>query len=194
MGEQAVTVTLTGTKWLPDSSYPAGYIQQLTDFKRELQAQGGGNNPPLVKKCARQGDVVPEGVSAFNLGEAKDKITQFCSDKKYWDTEIVPAVSFGTGMTKDGRHKALGADDSFTINDGKDNLWVGLGFSEDACVGSFAFALGKTDDDKINHCTDRFMELITGVCLSPASANHTYQLLIISSVPNTAVRQQTSVL
>lgn len=74
----------------------------------------------------------------------------------------MPAVSFGTGLTSDGRHKALGFSDSFPVNGGADNLWLGLSFSEDGCIGMFQFDVGKDDKKSVAHCVNRFEAILSG--------------------------------
>ena len=39
-------------------------------------------------------------------------------------------VSFGTGLTSDGRGKTLGVSDAFPINGNADNLWLSLTLAE----------------------------------------------------------------
>ncbi|KAL9108046.1 MAG: hypothetical protein Q9227_007152 [Pyrenula ochraceoflavens] len=91
---------------------------------------------------------------SFKQSEAQDAIKSFCGNKNYIGQAIVPAVSFGTGLTSDGRHKALGADDKFPVNGGGDNLWLGVSFSEDACIGVFSFDQGE--------CTAAMTSVLTG--------------------------------
>lgn len=49
-------------------------------------------------------------------------------------------MPFGTGLTSDGRGKALGVNNGGTpVNNGANALWVDVSFSEDSCTGNFQF-------------------------------------------------------
>lgn len=98
----------------------------------------------------------------FPQPDADAAIIKFCSNRIAWGQVIVPAVSFGTGLTNDGRHKALGISDSFPINGGADKLWIGLSFSEGDCMGSFQFDVGANDDEKLANCVVRFRTILNG--------------------------------
>lgn len=99
---------------------------------------------------------------AFPEADAANAINTFCSHRKYWGQVVVPLVSFGTGLTSDGRHKALGMSDSFPVNGDADKLWLGLSFSEDECMGMFQFDVGKDDNESLAHCVDRFETVLNG--------------------------------
>lgn len=86
-------------------------------------------------KCA--GNPPSDGSVSFHKSDATALINNFCNNRNYWGQVIVPAVSTGTGLTSDSRHKALGANDHVDVNGNGDKLYISLSFSEDACVGSF---------------------------------------------------------
>jgi hypothetical protein len=76
---------------------------------------------------------------------------------------IGPAISSGTGVTSDGRGKALGASDPFDVNNGADKLWLSLAFSEEACQGYFQFDHGgASDDEKLGNCVNHFRTILNG--------------------------------
>lgn len=122
---------------------------------------GGGGDPNSIPdpKCA--GDNPTDGPVDFHQPDADKLINDFCGNRAYWGQVIVPAVSVGTGLTSDGRHKALGMSDSRDVNSG-DKLYISLAFAENDCMGTFQFDIGQTDDERMKHCTDRFGKINNG--------------------------------
>jgi hypothetical protein len=117
------------------------------------------NSPPMPT-CVGNPSEGP--AVAFNWGDAEAAIHTFCGNKGYWGTVIAPAISTGTGVTSDGRGKALGASDSFDVNNGADKLWVSLAFSEGECQGFFQFDQGANDDEKLGNCVNNFRTVLNG--------------------------------
>ncbi|KAJ9635949.1 hypothetical protein H2199_008303 [Coniosporium tulheliwenetii] len=93
---------------------------------------------------------------------AEASIDSFCNQRQYWDTVLVPSVSFGTGQTNDGRGKALGVSEVYNLEGTSDKLWLGVFFARDGCVGSTPFTLGQTDQEKLDHCKARFGTVLNG--------------------------------
>ncbi|KAF4304349.1 hypothetical protein GTA08_BOTSDO08340 [Botryosphaeria dothidea] len=105
--------------------------------------------------CATEGTKFPQP-------PVEDFITSFCSDKRFWDTMIVPPISTGTGQTSDGKGKAMGVEASYDLPGTSDKLWLELAFATDSCTGSFLFAQGTDDASKIEHCRARFRTALNG--------------------------------
>ncbi|KIN02978.1 hypothetical protein OIDMADRAFT_65754, partial [Oidiodendron maius Zn] len=99
------------------------------------------------------------GIS-FPQPAAQSFITKFCSEKQWWNTVLVPAISFGTGQTKDGRSKALGVSDSFDLDGTTNQLWAGIMFANETCTGFFDVAIGQNDQEKIDYCMARFNPIL----------------------------------
>ncbi|KAJ5086515.1 hypothetical protein NUU61_007822 [Penicillium alfredii] len=110
----------------PDSDYPESFRSEMEAFSKYYHVP--------EPKCARQGDA-PSDRSPFTTSEADEKIKDFCKDEGFWDTVFTPPINQGTGQTKDGKGKALGASGDFKINDGKDKLWIGAYFAGGGCTG-----------------------------------------------------------
>jgi hypothetical protein len=89
-------------------------------------------------------------------------IKDFCGDKNFWETVLVPAVSYGTGRTSDGSGKAEGVDQNYTLSGTTDLLWLGTMFTNDTCIGYSKFTIGSNDDEKLKYCTDRFENILNG--------------------------------
>ncbi|KAK2596250.1 hypothetical protein QQS21_006342 [Conoideocrella luteorostrata] len=83
-------------------------------------------------------------------------VDKLCTNKAYWDKQIVPAISQG-----DGVNKAQGASESILIHGGQDRVWAGLGFAGGSCSGSFKFAIGNNDEEKIANCKAFFEPAVT---------------------------------
>lgn len=104
----------------------------------------------------------PKGNLPFSQTDGVNAINKFCGEKQYWDKQIVAPVS----MT-DAVNKGIGVTDSFDVGGGN-KLWLQLSFAEDGgCVGYFAFTVGANDNEKLKHCTDRFMPILDGVSTIP---------------------------
>ncbi|KAK6439375.1 hypothetical protein LTR95_004422 [Oleoguttula sp. CCFEE 5521] len=109
--------------------------------------------PPPV--CATTGN-------AFNQPPVVDYITDFCSNRDYWNMVIVPPVSFGTGTTSSGLKKASAITETYDHPGTSDDLWLGLSFSTEGCVGSFQFGMGSDDASKVEHCKARLSTILNG--------------------------------
>lgn len=115
--------------------------------------EGDHRKPIPSPKCFDK----PDGNTRFvNIDEASNAISLFCGNKAHWNTDLVSPVSMATGQ-----NKALGVSDSYTVNDGKDKLYLQVAFSEEGdCVGESAFTTGKTDEEKMTFCTMRFERIL----------------------------------
>lgn len=102
-----------------------------------------------------------DGIS-FPQPPVENFIDEFCNQKQFWNTVIGPLVSTGTGQTSDGRNKALGVSQDYSLDGTSDKLWLGLMFSRDTCTGSFQFTSGQSDQEKLDHCKDRFRTVLNG--------------------------------
>jgi hypothetical protein len=106
----------------------------------------------------------------FGRTPAAQAIESFCSNKGYWNTFIVPSISFGSGKTSAGNSKAPGIGDKYDLGDSTD-LWLGLFFTNTGhCQGRFEFGIGATDQDKIDHCKLRFGTVLDS-CQTDTIAN-----------------------
>ncbi|KAL2830891.1 hypothetical protein BDW59DRAFT_158326 [Aspergillus cavernicola] len=146
---QVDTVTLA-----PDSDYPDTFNSEIEQWSTYV------NTPD--PKCAKSGDSAPSGRSSFSAADAEKKIKDFCSDTDLYGRVFTPPISQGTGETKDGKTKALGAYGSYEINGGKDNLWLGAFFASGSCTGMYTWPPtgdGLRDTDL---CIDRFRAIING--------------------------------
>lgn len=156
MDDDGVTSLILGAPY-DDSEYPVSYRIQRAQWLGSLS-----DSPPTGQlyppRC--QGEVLSEVISSFIRAEAADKIQQFCSNKAWWDVNIVPAVSFGTGSG----HKALGVIDNFTVNSDADRLYLDVSWKA-GCMGSSLFTVGATDSDKLTHCKTRFLTILGTVSL-----------------------------
>ncbi|KAI4596708.1 hypothetical protein KJ359_005050 [Pestalotiopsis sp. 9143b] len=98
----------------------------------------------------------------FDQASTEDHIQTFCGDKTFWETVLVPPVSVGTGLTSDGRGKAIGVTANYTLPGTTDLLWLGMEFTNDTCIGFSQFTTGTTDREKLDHCTERFDTILNG--------------------------------
>lgn len=140
----------------PESDYPAAYNSQMREFSSYV------NTPDPT--CAKSGSSDPSGRSAFTVSEADAKIKDFCSDKNLYNHVFTPPINQGCGVTKDGKGKSLGASGSYSINGGKDKLWIGAYFASGACIGMQTWppkGEGLRDTDL---CMDRLRTIMNGVC------------------------------
>jgi hypothetical protein len=141
------------------SVYPPSYLAQhyqwlaLEGFDIPAQNQFG------TPRCISEG--LTTNFRSLSRSEASDQIDKFCSDKRWWDVDIVPAIGFGTGSD----HKALGVNDNFAVNDGKDKLFLDVSWKP-GCQGHSAFTIGTTDEDKINYCKARFLTILDSCDIS----------------------------
>ncbi|KAF2744583.1 hypothetical protein M011DRAFT_470431 [Sporormia fimetaria CBS 119925] len=113
-------------------------------------------------KCAGE---PTEGPVAFGWEVADKKILEFCRSDKYWNTILVPSIGMGSGHTADGQGKVLGAHEVYDIGDGN-KLYIAKHFKENGCQGHASFAVGRTAEEKIDHCVNRFRKILNG-CNSP---------------------------
>lgn len=152
LSDQTDTDTLA-----PDTDFPETYRNQIREFSSYI------NTPD--PKCAKSGSSNPSGRSAFSVSEADAKIKDFCSDKNLYNHVFTPPIDQGTGQTKDGKGKSLGASGSYSINGGKDKLWIGAYFASGSCTGMITWpptGEGLRDTDL---CMDRLRTIMNGVCL-----------------------------
>lgn len=98
----------------------------------------------------------------FDQASTEDHIQTFCGDKTFWETVLVPPVSVGTGVTSGGRSKAIGVTANYTLSGTTDLLWLGMEFTNDTCIGYSQFTTGTTDREKLDHCTERFDQILNG--------------------------------
>ena len=96
----------------------------------------------------------------ISVEEAADIIEQYCSQSQYYNTLIVPYISYGTGKDSAGRSKALGVETDYPINSSAAKLWLDVSFSEDNCEGSFLFGHGTDDQSRIKYCSDMLEQII----------------------------------
>jgi hypothetical protein len=139
----------------PESDYPTTYNSQMREFSSYV------NTPDPT--CAKSGSSNPSGRSAFTVSEADAKIKDFCSDKNLYNHVFTPPIDQGCGVTKDGKGKSLGASGSYSINGGKDKLWIGAYFASGACIGMTTWppkGEGLRDTDL---CMDRLRTIMNGV-------------------------------
>lgn len=163
------------------------WIEKSEEYSHTWSGPSAQVDTSGLPKCAGTPTSTPQ--VAFPQPDADALIRQFCSNRAYWNLDIVPLVSFGTGLTSDGRHKALGASDSFPINEGTDNLWLGLSFKEDSCVGSFPFTFGTNDDERLAHCVDRFRIVLNGCNTDTTTAKFGGELDDVCSVYRMTARK-----
>lgn len=110
--------------------------------------------------------------------DIRNTVDRLCSNKEYWDKLVVPAISFGYG-----EGKVLGANEYLDIHDGRDKLWVAIGHIGGSCVGSFKFATGSSDEDKIANCKKNFEPIVTGVNDAPLPSQLSYLLVLTLTSP-----------
>jgi hypothetical protein len=110
---------------------------------------------PLVPSCAVDGGTFPQPPVERNIDD-------FCGNKQFWDRVIVPHISIGTGVTDKGNRKTPGVNASYAIEGTNDKLWLGLYFSNKNCIGRFQFTIGNNDEERVNHCKDRFRTVLNG--------------------------------
>lgn len=127
----------------------------IADNRDVASADAGSNAKAPAPKCATDG-------TSFAQPPVEDFISTFCGNKDYWNTLIVPPISYGNGNDSAGVPKAFGNSDSFDLPGTSNKLWLDLSFSTDGCVGSFMFAQGKDDASKLAHCKARFDTILNG--------------------------------
>ncbi|KAL8842264.1 MAG: hypothetical protein Q9170_000590 [Blastenia crenularia] len=143
-----------------DDAYPASYQTQRQEWLRQITGPQIPN-PLCIDEPAADAKSVDQA-------EGTDAIVKFCSEKQYWDTQIVSPVS----MT-DGQGKAIAVSDSFSVNGGADKIYLQLGYAETGhCQGNFAFTIGNNDDEKLAYCTDRFDKILNGCDTSSTSKKY----------------------
>ncbi|KEF57471.1 uncharacterized protein A1O9_05388 [Exophiala aquamarina CBS 119918] len=137
-----------------DSEYPSDYRIQMAQWVGAL-SDTPALGQPFPPRC--QSDVLTDAIYSTSLAEAADKVQQYCSNKAWWEVNIVPAVTFGDGSG----HKALGVSDNFTVNGSADKLCLDVSWKP-GCMGSSLFTVGATDGDKKSYCTTRFLAALNG--------------------------------
>lgn len=140
----------------PETDYPATFINQMREFSSYV------NTPDPT--CASSGSGNPSGRSAFSVSEADAKIRDFCSDTKLYNHVFTPPIDQGCGTTKDGKGKSLGASGSYSINGGKDNLWIGAYFASGGCTGMTTWPPQGEGLRATDLCMDRLRTIMNGVC------------------------------
>lgn len=136
------------------------WVERSEEYSHAWSAPLAQTNTIPVPQCAGAPSGPPQ--VAFPQPDADADIIKFCSNRAYWDLDIVPLVSWGTGRTSDGRAKVNIVSDSYPINSGADNLWLSLSSNEDSCIGSFQFTYGANDDERLARCVDRFRIILNG--------------------------------
>lgn len=109
----------------------------------------------LSPTCANSG-------TSFPQAPVEDFISEFCGNKNYWNTMIVPPISYGNGNTSHDVRKALGNSDFFLLPGTSNKLWLSLEFDKSGCFGSFMFTQGTDDASKLDHCKSRFRTILNG--------------------------------
>ena len=145
-----------GTTAIKDLIIAAAKADRIPGVVTTSPTSTPSNSIPIPSaSCAGDGISFPQPV-------AESFIDTFCREKQFWNTVLTPAISFGTGQTKDGRGKALAVSDSVALTGTNNNLWAGLMFANDTCIGFFPFTSGQTDQEKIDNCKAYFDPILNG--------------------------------
>lgn len=147
----------------PDADAITSQSDHADSFNSQLKLWSSFVHTP-DPDCAKLGDSAPNGRSSFSVDDADASIKDFCSDTNLYNEFFTPPISKGTGETKDGNTKALGASGSYETNSGNDKLWIGAYFANGSCTGMYTWSPkgeGLCDTDL---CLDRFRAIVNGVC------------------------------
>lgn len=117
--------------------------------------------PPVAPTAVPPPECAVHGMP-FPQPPVEDYITAFCSNRDMFKKVIVPPISYGNGKTDDGRTKVVGVVGNYTIPDSQNKLWLGLLYTHQACMGTFQFAVGKNDQESIDHCKLRLGTILNG--------------------------------
>ncbi|KAH8909286.1 hypothetical protein BR93DRAFT_388432 [Coniochaeta sp. PMI_546] len=131
----------------------------------EGEITGITSNVPIKTQLAPNALPPPECATdgiPFPQPPVEEYITAFCSDREMFQKVIVPPISYGNGKTDDGRTKVVGVIGDYPVPNSKNKLWLGLLYTHQACMGTFQFAVGKNDQDSIDHCKIRLRTILNG--------------------------------
>ncbi|RYP00514.1 hypothetical protein DL764_006483 [Monosporascus ibericus] len=114
---------------------------------------GGGDDLPEVE-CADSGGV------RFHKSIARGAMQVLCGNKDNWDKVITPPISLGSGSTEDGKEKTWKVTTNSRVPTGTDEVWTGMLFAQDSCMGFSNFVVGKDDSEKLLDCTAKYIKIM----------------------------------
>lgn len=144
---------------------------QVESASISSQYAGPTSTPTPPVDALPSPECAPAGVS-FSQPPVEDFIDGFCGDRDFWNTVLTPPVSYGTGLTSDGRGKAVGVSAPYDMADTTDKLWIAMMFARDNCTGSSQFTVGRDDEEKLAHCKGRFRTVLNGCQTDTITEKH----------------------